>query len=50
MTHSPGLAVVKKFFVPSDRLKKFTTSSTHPEVCLNIYLVGQMFIIVFPFF
>lgn len=50
ITHSPGFAVVRKFFVPSDKLKKFTTSSTEPGDCLNKYLVEHIFIIVFPFF
>lgn len=49
MMHSPGLAVVKKSFVPSDRLKKFTTPSTDPGDCLNKYLVEHIFIIVLPF-
>lgn len=48
--HCPGLAAVKKFLVPSDRLKKSTTASTEPGLCLKIYLVEQIFIIVFPFF
>lgn len=50
ITHSPGFAVVRKFFVPSDKLKKSTTSSTEPGDCLNKYLVEHIFIIVFPFF
>ena len=47
-THSPGLAPTKNAFVPSDNLKNFTTSSTLPGDCLKIYLVEQIFIIVFP--
>ena len=50
ITHSPGLAVVKKFFVPSDKLKKSTTESTLPGLCLNKYLVEHILIMVLPFF
>lgn len=49
ITHSPGLAVIRKFLVPSDKLKKSTTSSTEPGLCLNKYLVEHILIIVFPF-
>ena len=47
-THSPGFAVVRKFLVPSDKLKNDTTSSTDPGGCLKIYLVEHIFIIVLP--
>lgn len=50
ITHCPGVAAVRKFFVPSDKLKKSTTSSTDPGLCLNKYLVEHIFIMVFPFF
>lgn len=48
ITHSPGFDVVKKFLVPSDKLKNSVTASTLPELCLNKYLVEHIFIIVLP--
>ena len=50
ITHSPGFALTRKIFVPSDRLKKSTTSSTEPGLCLKRYLVEHIFIIVLPLF
>lgn len=49
-THWPGDAVVKKSFVPSDKLKNSTTLSTLPGLCLNKYLVEHILIMVLPFF